>query len=76
MNKGAAVNELLRTKWDYILAIGDDYTDEDMFLALPSSAYTINVGMQDTNARFQLGGVDEVLQLIQTIIDDSEEQLS
>jgi trehalose 6-phosphate synthase/phosphatase len=76
MNKGAAVNELLRKKWDYILAIGDDYTDEDMFLALPSSAYTINVGMQDTNARFQLGGVDEVLQLIQTIIDDSEEQPS
>jgi len=70
MNKGAAVNDLVKTNWDFVLAIGDDYTDEDMFLALPSTAYTINVGIQDTNARFQVGGVDEVLQLIQKIIDD------
>jgi len=65
MNKGAAANKLAReTKWDFILAIGDDYTDEDMFLALPHSSYTINVGMEDTNAKFQLSNVDEVLRLL------------
>ncbi len=69
MNKGAAINQLVaKSKWDFVLAIGDDYTDEDMFLALPSSAYTINVGIQETNARFQLRDVNDVLTFIELLI--------
>lgn len=69
MNKGIVVTELLaKQKWDFILAIGDDYTDEDMFLALPSTAYSVRVGVQTTNARFQIkGGVSEVLQLLESL---------
>ena len=68
MNKGVIVSELIgKSDWDFIMAIGDDYTDEDMFVALPREAYSINVGMQSTNARFQLNCVDEVLKLIRTL---------
>lgn len=68
MNKGVIVSELVtKNNWDFILAIGDDYTDEDMFTALPGDAYSINVGVQATNARFQLNCVDEVLKLIKSL---------
>jgi len=34
MNKGVIVSDLVaKNDWDFILAIGDDYTDEDMFVA-------------------------------------------
>jgi len=69
INKGIAVTDLIaKKKWDFMLAVGDDYTDEDMFLALPSSAYTMNVGMQATNARFQISDVDETLKLIKSLL--------
>jgi trehalose 6-phosphate synthase/phosphatase len=68
MNKGIIVTELIaKHNWDFIMAIGDDYTDEDMFVALPRDAYSINVGMQSTNARYQLNCVDEVLELIKAL---------
>ncbi|MBC7564851.1 bifunctional alpha,alpha-trehalose-phosphate synthase (UDP-forming)/trehalose-phosphatase [Candidatus Saccharibacteria bacterium] len=68
MNKGVIVSDLIaKNDWDFILAIGDDYTDEDMFIALPADAYSINVGKQTTNARFQLNHVDEVLELIKSL---------
>lgn len=65
MHKGAIVAELLsQDKWDFIMAIGDDYTDEDMFRALPERSYSIRVGGGDTAARYQLDSVDEVINLL------------
>jgi len=49
---------------DFILAIGDDTTDEEMFLALPPTAWTIKVGTGITHARFRLRNVDEVHNLL------------
>jgi trehalose 6-phosphate synthase/phosphatase len=44
-NKGTSANGFLEQgDYDFILAMGDDTTDEDMFSALPTSAYTIKVG--------------------------------
>ncbi len=47
INKGRAAT-LWTTKhaWDFILAVGDDWTDEDMFSVLPEAAYTIKVGLE------------------------------
>ncbi len=53
-----------RKKWDFILAIGDDYTDEDMFKALPKSAYTIKVGLGETAAKYFLASSEDVLGLL------------
>ncbi|TDB67073.1 bifunctional alpha,alpha-trehalose-phosphate synthase (UDP-forming)/trehalose-phosphatase [Arundinibacter roseus] len=44
-NKGTSARSFLDLgDYDFILAMGDDTTDEDMFAALPKSAYTIKVG--------------------------------
>lgn len=69
MNKGGIASELLaKQDYDFVLAVGDDYTDEDMFEALPGDAYSINVGRQSTVARFQVSAVSDVLKLIQSLL--------
>ena len=68
MHKGALVTEMLTTKmWDFILVIGDDYTDEDMFDVVPERAYTVHVGRDKTEARFQVDGVPDVIDLIDNL---------
>jgi trehalose 6-phosphate synthase/phosphatase len=53
--KGSEVNRLLKDKYyDFILAMGDDVTDEDMFNALPVGSYTIKIGTLSDSARFNL----------------------
>lgn len=54
-NKGAVALELMgRDTYDFIMAIGDDTTDEDMFIALPSWAVTVKVGKISETARYSL----------------------
>jgi trehalose 6-phosphate synthase/phosphatase len=59
---------------DFILAIGDDITDEDMFKALPGSAVTIRVGVTGTHAQFNIRNVTEVIDLLRSL--DSAHQAS
>lgn len=66
-NKGTVVSKWLTDEPDFILAIGDDYTDEDMFLALPDNAYTIKVGRGRTEATFRLQSSDDVLNLLRQL---------
>jgi trehalose 6-phosphate synthase/phosphatase len=55
IDKGqAAARWLAAGGHDFVLAAGDDWTDEDMFSALPDSAYTIKVGRVASKARFSL----------------------
>ncbi|MFB0565625.1 MAG: bifunctional alpha,alpha-trehalose-phosphate synthase (UDP-forming)/trehalose-phosphatase [Candidatus Aminicenantaceae bacterium] len=55
INKGEAAKYFLSEKdWGLVLAMGDDWTDEDMFKVLPLSAYSINVGYRSSSARFYL----------------------
>ena len=58
---------LLKNSFDFILAIGDDLTDEDLFTVLPGRAYSIRVGNRPTRARFHLQGPEEVMQLLETL---------
>jgi trehalose 6-phosphate synthase/phosphatase len=56
INKGKAVMGFVQdADYDFIMAIGDDYTDEDIFKALPQSAITIKVGGHISAARFYTG---------------------
>jgi trehalose 6-phosphate synthase/phosphatase len=61
---------LAQNHYDFIIAIGDDLTDEDTFSALPARAYSIRVGNRPTRARFQLPGPDDVRQLLETLAKD------
>lgn len=68
INKGKAAQRWLDEKdWDFILTLGDDFTDEDTFRAMPPEAFTIKVGYVDSVARFHIAGVDEVRSLLQKL---------
>jgi trehalose 6-phosphate synthase/phosphatase len=65
ITKGRAVSRwLARQNWDFILSIGDDWTDEDMFSALPEGAYSIRVGQVNTRARYRMGSYQDVRDLL------------
>ena len=69
VNKGTATSRWLDlAKWDFILAIGDDHTDEDIFSTIPSEAYSIKVGLDQTVARFHLQGVSHVRELLEPLV--------
>jgi trehalose 6-phosphate synthase/phosphatase len=59
---------LLNCNSDFILAIGDDATDEDMFTVLPAAAHSIRVGNSPTHARHYLRGREDVLTLLNALI--------
>jgi trehalose 6-phosphate synthase/phosphatase len=70
LNKGKAAMEIVNDfKPDFIFAIGDDVTDEDMFLELPISSITVKVGSRKSAARFYIENQEEVLHLIKHFID-------
>lgn len=64
IHKGTAALELVKNDTDFILAIGDDATDEDMFEHLPGWAHTVKVGRGLTKARFRIKNVDAVHELL------------
>jgi trehalose 6-phosphate synthase/phosphatase len=73
VNKGAAVQQWMAKKdFDFILAIGDDLTDEDMFAVLPQTAYSFHVGDAQTEARFRLRNPAEVLQFLAGLAVDPD----
>ena len=52
VDKGTAAQYLLDGKdYDFILAAGDDRTDEDLFKAIPEDVYSIKVGYCSAHAR-------------------------
>jgi trehalose 6-phosphate synthase/phosphatase len=65
VNKGKAALTLLeQDNYDFIVAFGDDYTDEDIFKALPDNAVTIKVGSSGSAAKFYLRNPVEVRRLL------------
>lgn len=72
VNKGKAALQLLeKEKFDFILAIGDDYTDEDTFKVLPDSAITIKVGNHLSSARFSIKNQLEVRAFLKSLVTSS-----
>ena len=68
VDKGSASSVWLSERaHDFILAIGDDITDEDMFKALPASATTIRVGITGTQAQYNMRNSAEVIDLLRSL---------
>lgn len=66
INKGVAAKKIVEDKKsDFILVIGDDKTDEDMFKALADEAMTIKVGRGHSVAQYSIGHSHEVVRLLQ-----------
>jgi trehalose 6-phosphate synthase/phosphatase len=65
VNKGrAAMRIFTRDSYDFVFAIGDDWTDEFMFQELPEDAVTVKVGRQKTQAKFYLDSIKNVRDLL------------
>jgi len=70
VNKGkSACKMLINQEYDFILSMGDDWTDEYMFKELPQEGYSIKVGLKPTVANYYVTGCDEVENLLKTLID-------
>jgi len=55
VNKGSTALKWLSTvNADFILAVGDDWTDEDTFKSLPDDAFTIKVGSVHSAAKYSI----------------------
>ncbi|WCT09969.1 bifunctional alpha,alpha-trehalose-phosphate synthase (UDP-forming)/trehalose-phosphatase [Mucilaginibacter jinjuensis] len=68
INKGKAALTLAEKKdYDFIIAFGDDYTDEDIFKSLPDSAITIKVGSNLSAAKFYMRNPTEVRDLLKSL---------
>ncbi len=68
--KGSAVKKLFeQNSYDFILSIGDDATDEEMFefFLHQSNAITIKVGEGVTQARYKLNSISEVASLLKQL---------
>jgi trehalose 6-phosphate synthase/phosphatase len=65
-NKGEFYTRLGQTLSvpDFILAAGDDVTDEDLFAQLPPDAWTIHIGPGHSRARYRLAGPAEMSKLL------------
>jgi trehalose 6-phosphate synthase/phosphatase len=68
INKGVAALQFINNQsFDFIMAIGDDWTDEFMFRELPEEAVTIKVGMKHTKAAYKVESVDAVRNLLKRL---------
>ncbi len=72
INKGKSTLKLLdQDEYDFVLAIGDDYTDEDIFKSLPETAISIKVGTDISAARYFVENHEEVRTLLKEIVENS-----
>lgn len=67
-DKGQAAASLLAERsYDFILAAGDDRTDEDMFAVLPPEAWTLCVSRRGSRARYRLGSVEDLRTMLASL---------
>ncbi len=72
INKGiTAYQWVTEKKWDFIMAIGDDWSDEYTFSYLPTSAYSIKVGPGISKAKYNTRSSIEVLALLKELAKNS-----
>jgi trehalose 6-phosphate synthase/phosphatase len=75
VSKGSAATEWLGGLGaDFVLAIGDDWTDEDLFRALPPTAYSVRVGLANTAARYYLSNHTAVRRVLRELSQASGEK--
>lgn len=66
IDKGSVARQLVdRNEYDFVLAIGDDKTDEDMFMQLQDVAFTVKIGSGQTAAKYFLSRQPDVIGLLE-----------
>ena len=68
--KGAAAKLWLDKKdWPFILAVGDDVTDEALFQEVPAHAWPVKIGGGETLARERIDTQPEFIELLESLVD-------
>ncbi len=68
VNKGRAANHWIsKAEHDFILALGDEWDDEDLFRSLPSNAFALRVGATKLRARSDFQNSDEVCGFLRSL---------
>jgi len=68
-NKGSEVlRRLQQQEYDFVLAIGDDTTDEDMFRALPPDGVSIKVGSFSPAAKYRIPFQSAIIPFLENLI--------
>lgn len=69
INKGMAASEFLaKNPSDFILAFGDDWTDEFLFKELPESAHTVKVGSENSAAKYYVNNYKDVRNFLKELL--------
>ena len=69
VDKGNAAHRWTgRAEYDFVLVIGDDVTDEDMFEAAPPGAWTIRIGGGPSAATFAIDSSADVRALLRNLV--------
>jgi trehalose 6-phosphate synthase/phosphatase len=64
-DKGTMATRIIHGgNYDFILALGDDSTDEDLFKAIPELGVSIRIGCKPTNARFNLRDQSQIVEVL------------
>ncbi len=65
IDKGVAAKKILdETQSEFVLVVGDDKTDEDMFRSLADRALTIKVGPGHSVAQYSVSNQKEIIKLL------------
>jgi trehalose 6-phosphate synthase/phosphatase len=68
VNKGRAAHQWIEDfPSDFIIAIGDDWTDEDTFMSMPEDAWTVKIGSTSSAAKYNLNSPEEVKQFLKQL---------
>ncbi len=66
IDKGVAAKKIIEENdSDFVLVVGDDKTDEDMFRALTDKAITIKVGPGHSVAQYSVANQQDIIKLLQ-----------
>jgi len=72
-DKGTIATRIINSSdFNFILALGDDSTDEDLFKAIPESGFSIKIGCKPTNARFNLRDQSQIVEILSLFITPDE----
>jgi trehalose 6-phosphate synthase/phosphatase len=70
VNKGLVVAPILaRNPHAFMVALGDDTTDDDLFAALPADAICIHVGTGESRSALRVRSPREVRTLLRLVAD-------
>jgi trehalose 6-phosphate synthase/phosphatase len=68
----AAAKFIARQNYDFIMALGDDKTDEDLFRSLPPEAVTVKIGITPSVAKYNLASQRDVSRFISRLLESEQ----